>query len=61
VKLSFVVKSLIENNKLCFVLEREMQSDLFILESWTKVTPWVKDIQLIEMEITKANQAEFGA
>jgi len=30
-----------------------MQSDLFILESWTQVTTWVEEIQLVVVEITK--------
>jgi hypothetical protein len=37
----------------CFVLEREMQSDLFIPESWMEMTTWVKEIQLVAMEITR--------
>jgi hypothetical protein len=30
-----------------------MQSDLFIPKSWTQVTTWVEEIQLVAMEITK--------
>jgi hypothetical protein len=29
---------------ICFVLEHEMQGDLFIPELWTKVTTWVEEI-----------------
>jgi hypothetical protein len=30
-----------------------MEGDLFILESWAKVTTWVKEVQLMVMEIMK--------
>jgi hypothetical protein len=38
-----------------------MQFDLFVPELWTEVTTWLKDIQFMAMEITKASQVEFGA
>jgi hypothetical protein len=31
-----------------------MQNDLFIPKSWTKMTPWVEEIQLMAMEITRS-------
>jgi hypothetical protein len=37
----------------CFVLNHNMQDDLFIPESWTEVTTWVEEIQLVAMEITR--------
>jgi hypothetical protein len=55
-KLNCVVKSLVGKRKkhtICFVLEREMQGDLFIPESWTNLTTWVEEIQLVAMEITR--------
>jgi len=36
-----------------FVLKREMQGDLSIPESWTDVTTWVEEIQVVAMEITR--------
>jgi hypothetical protein len=30
-----------------------MQGDLFIPESWTKMTAWVEEIQLVAMEIIR--------
>ncbi len=41
------------NNKLFFVLKRNMQGDLFIPKSWIDLTTWVEDIQLVAMEITR--------
>jgi hypothetical protein len=38
---------------ICFVLEREMQGDLFIPKSWTKMTTWVEEIQLVTMKIMR--------
>jgi hypothetical protein len=38
-----------------------MQGDLFILESWTKVTTWVEKIKLVAMKLQEANQIEFHA
>jgi hypothetical protein len=35
-----------------------MQSDLFILESWTQVTTWVEEIQLVAMEITRGKPSQ---
>jgi len=37
----------------CFVLQRRMQNNLFIPESWMEVATWVEEIQLVAMEITK--------
>jgi hypothetical protein len=60
VKLNRFVENLVGKRKKkkkekmnCFVLEREMQSDLFIPESWMEMTTWVKEIQLVAMEITR--------
>jgi hypothetical protein len=36
-----------------FCFRTKMQGDLFILESWTKMTTWVEEIQLVAMEITR--------
>ncbi len=55
-ELSSVVEGLVGRKKeqaICFVLEREMEGDLFILESWTNLTTWVEEIQLVAMEITR--------
>ncbi len=60
-ELNYVVENLVRRKKerkkkeqtICFVLEREMQSDLFIRESWTEMTTWVEEIQLVAMEITR--------
>jgi hypothetical protein len=30
-----------------------MQGDLFIPKSWTKMTTWVEEIQLVAMEIIR--------
>jgi len=38
-----------------------MQGDLFIFESWTKVTTWVEEIQLVATKLQEANQVEFSA
>ncbi len=56
VELNFVVESLVGKKKIinCFVLEWEMQGDLFILESWIEMTTWVEEIQLMLMEIIKS-------
>jgi hypothetical protein len=55
---NFIVESLVGRRKkkkktICFVLEREMQGDLLIPKSWTKLTTWVEEIQLVAMEITR--------
>ncbi len=42
----------------CFVLNHNMQDDLFIPESWMKVTTWVEEIQLVAMEITKGKPSQ---
>jgi hypothetical protein len=34
-----------------FFREHEMQSDLFIPESWIEMTTWVEKIQLVRMDI----------
>jgi hypothetical protein len=44
----------------CFVLKREMQGDLFIPESWMEVVTWVKQIQLVAMEIIKGKPSRVG-
>ncbi len=60
-KLSFVVKSLIEKKiYIYFVLECEMQGDLFIPESWTKMSTWVEEIQLVAMEITRCKSSQIS-
>jgi hypothetical protein len=38
---------------ICFVLQRGMQGNFFIFESWMEVATWVEEIQLVTMEITK--------
>jgi len=35
-----------------------MQNDLFILKSWTHLTTWVGEIQLVAMEITKGKPSQ---
>jgi hypothetical protein len=35
-----------------------MQGELFIPESWTEVTTWVKEIQIVTMEITKGKLSQ---
>jgi hypothetical protein len=60
-KLYCVVENLVGRRKekgrkeqvVCFVLNRGMQGDLFIPESWMEVATWVEQIQLVAMEITK--------
>jgi hypothetical protein len=37
----------------CFVLQRGMQGNLFIPESWMEVATWVEEIQLVVVAITK--------
>jgi hypothetical protein len=47
VELNFVVEGLgkeKEKQTIYFVLKHEMQGDLFIPKSWTKVTTWVEKI-----------------
>jgi hypothetical protein len=44
----------------CFVLQRRMQGNLFILESWMEVATWVEEIQLVAMEITKGKPCRVG-
>ncbi len=59
---NYVVESLVrrrgkkkrKEQTICFVLEQEMQGDLFIPKSWTEVTTWVEEIQLVAMEITRS-------
>jgi hypothetical protein len=52
---NFVVEGLgKEKQTIYFVLKHEMQGDLFILKSWTKVTTWVEEIQLMAMEIIRS-------
>jgi hypothetical protein len=59
VELNFFVENLVGRKKkkkeqtICFVLERKMQGDLFIPESWADLTTWVEEIQLVAMEITR--------
>jgi hypothetical protein len=43
----------IKEQTICFVLQRGMQNNLFIPESWMEVATWVEEIQLVAMEITK--------
>jgi hypothetical protein len=60
-ELNFVIESLVKRRKekkrkeqtICFILKRKMQGDLFIPESWTKMTTWVEEIQFMAMKITK--------
>ncbi len=61
-KLNCVVENLVGGRKekkrkekqiVCFVLQRGMQSNLFIPESWMEVATWLEEIQLVAMEITK--------
>ncbi len=66
-KLNCVVKNLVggrEENKrkeiVCFVLQRGLQSNLFIPESWMEVATWLEEIQLVAMEITKGNPCRVG-
>ncbi len=56
--LNCVVENLVgrkENKEqtICFVLQRGMQGNLFIPESWMEVATWVEEIQLVAMEIMK--------
>jgi hypothetical protein len=37
----------------CFVLQRRMQGNLLIPESWMEVATWVEKIQLVATGITK--------
>jgi hypothetical protein len=61
VKLDCIVESLVRRREtkerkkqiIIFVLKQEMQGDLFIPESWTDLTTWVKEIQLVAMEIMR--------
>jgi hypothetical protein len=49
-KFNFVNKILLKKKRtIFFVLKCEMQSDLFIFESWTKVITWVKEVQFVAM------------
>jgi len=60
-ELDSIVESLVKRREekerkeqiIYFILKREMQGDLFIPESWTDLTPWVGEIQLVAMEITR--------
>ncbi len=60
-KLDCIVESLVRRREtkerkkqiIIFVLKQEMQGDLFIPESWTDLTTWVKEIQLVAMEIMR--------
>jgi len=58
-KLNYVIENLVGRRKerkeqiVCFVLQRGMQDNLFIPESWMEVATWVEEIQLVAMEITK--------
>jgi len=45
---------------ICFVLQRGMQGNLFIPESWMEVATWVEEIQLVAMEITKGKPCRIG-
>jgi hypothetical protein len=42
-----------------FVLKQEMKGDLFILESWSDLTTWVEEIQLVAMEITRGKPSRI--
>jgi hypothetical protein len=61
---NYVVESLVgrirekkrKEQTICFILEQEMENDLFIPESWTKMTTWVEEIQLVAMEITRGKR-----
>ncbi len=63
---NYVVESLVGRRRekkrkeqtICFVLERKMQGDLFIPKSWTEVTTWVEEIQLMAMEIRKSKPSQ---
>jgi hypothetical protein len=44
----------------CFVLQRGMQGNLFIPESWMEVATWVEEIQLVAMAITKGKPCRVG-
>jgi hypothetical protein len=35
-----------------------MQGDLFIPESWTEMTTWVKEIQFVAMKIMKGKPSQ---
>jgi hypothetical protein len=45
---------------ICFVLQRKMQGNLFIPESWMEMATWVEEIQLVAMEITKGKPCRVG-
>ncbi len=44
----------------CFVLQRGMQGNLFIPESWMEVATWVEEIQLVAVAITKGKSCRVG-
>ncbi len=44
----------------CCCLQRGMQGNLFIPESWTEVATWVEQIQLVAIEITKGKPNRVG-
>jgi hypothetical protein len=61
-KLNCVVENLVGRRKenVCFVLQRRMQGNLFILESWMEVATWVEEIQLVAVAITKGKRCQVG-
>ncbi len=44
----------------CFVLQRRMQGNLLIPESWMEVATWVEKIQLVATGITKGKPWRVG-
>jgi hypothetical protein len=36
-----------------------MQGDLFILKLWTKMTTWIKEVQLVMMKIMKGKPSQI--
>jgi hypothetical protein len=44
----------------CFVLQKTLQGNLFILKSWMEVATWVEEIQLVAKEITKGKPCRIG-
>jgi hypothetical protein len=66
-KLNCVVENLMGRREkkrkeqlVCFVLQRGMQGNLFIPESWMEVATWIEEIQLLAMEITKGKPCRIG-
>jgi hypothetical protein len=49
-----------KDQTICLILQRGMQGDSFIPESWTEVATWVEQIQLVATEITKGKPSRVG-